>query len=368
MEESIKYVRKLQREFSSQLSGSIEDVLKYRKKQFNLNEKEINKLAKKFKNRSFLKYQEKMYNQRIAKPFIEALPDDVREKLKDVYIGILPTYKINASVLKGPNDKPIIILHSQLLTAISHYNETQLLYGKKIKKSEKQAVDFLVNSYSEISKCFVYSNYAPRMSMLPTKLNMQELSYAYQKTILQELFIIAHECAHVYLGHLNKIETKKLPFSKKNTEIDEYIKRQKFELEADLQAIKWIVEISNNKKINNTLFFLLNETPYIAIEIFMLFHMLEVNKDGNESIIPNIDRKLDIKEMLIRQVEVFKEVDDLISKDIINDINDHPKAIVRMVHAICNTVNLFDKKGQELLLGMLDDSVYYETFKFNSLI
>ncbi|SDH03583.1 hypothetical protein [Desulfosporosinus hippei] len=350
MEDSIKYFRELQRNCSSQLYGNLEEVLMYRKKQLNLNDKKLKKIVKKFKNRSFLKYEEKLYNQKIAKPFLDVLPLEVSEKLRDVYIGILPTYKINASATKAPHGKPIIKLHCQLMTAIAHYNETQMLYGEISKNSEAND-DFLCKSYLEICNCFIYQPYLPKMSLLPPLLNQEKLQLVYRKTFLHELFIIAHEYAHIYLGHLEiKTEDKTL--------------MQKCELDADLQAVKWIFEAINNKKMKG-----FQSLPYyFAIEIFVLFHILEVNSStyNDDKIITDLHKKLTPEEYCMRKMNLINEYINLINKDLITNDHDHPKAVVRLVNILVNTKDLIDEEGQRFLLGMLHNVVYYETFKLNS--
>lgn len=367
MEESIRYVRELQSKYSSQLFldiGGIVDILKYRKKELNITDKEIKKFLKKISKGSFIKSLEKIYNKHIAEHFLSTLPNEVKEKLKDVYIGILPTYKINACTFKGPNNKPIIILHSQLQAAISQYNEVQFIFGKKFKINEEEACEFLYKSYSEISTCFLYSDFAPKMSLLPAILNTAEYNLMIQKTFLQELFIIAHEYAHIYLGHLDKIETKNL--LEDGTMINEYVKSQKMELEADLQAMKWILNCTKSNKLDNTLLYGISTTPQLAIEVFMLFHMLEVNTNRYSNIISNSNKKSELGYLAMRLADLGKQADDLLSNDIIHDNYEHPTALVRMFSIIAKTFDSFDETQKKFLMSMLKNALFYESFKFEN--
>lgn len=365
MSDALEYLRHLQSKVVSIEYQDIEDIIRYRKEQLKLSEHEVSEYIEKYRNINLLEYQESFYNEFIINPFINSLPEDVNSKLKNICVGMLPTYKVNASALKSPSGEPLIVLHNQLLTILQQYNEVQLISGKlmasKVASEQELGEKILKDTCKEIVKCFKYSTYMPRLKMLPATLSLEEYELSISKTFAQELFIILHEFAHIFLDHSYEVKQKTLYFSSSECSIEEYVRRQKLELEADLLATKWILEAYKNGKLSkNPIFRHINEAPHLILEVFMLFHLLDVNTSRYSH---KLRSNADIP--ALRIIDMAKEADDLISRDTAIDSYSHPKASTRFIYVVAQTINEFSEDGKRFLSEMVWNMSFFETFKFD---
>ncbi|ABS40570.1 hypothetical protein [Clostridium botulinum] len=354
MEEALKYLRELQSKYSNMKFADLKDVLDYRRLQLDLSEDDSNRILKLLNNDNKLECWEDWYKKNIIQPFIKALPTEISLKLQKICFGLLPTYRANASALRSPNGDSIVIIHTQLFAIIHQYNESQFILGKLTSNLE-----YFMNSCKEIVKCFKYYKFLPKLSVLPAVLNAEELIISILKTCIQELFIILHEFAHIYLGHKATTKSTNLFCLDGNTSVEEFVRTQKMELEADLQAIGWIIEVSKSQKLaDNPIFRYLNIQPYFALEVFMLFHLLDINLGKYDEHMDNEPESVGM-----RIVDIAKELDDLVSDDKVNNKSTHPKASVRFLHLVVEMLDKFNGEGQKFLQEMLINMVYFETFK-----
>lgn len=371
MKECIEYLRSLQNSYKTVNSNDYEEILTYRKIQFGLSNDDISAFLEKYKSINMLEFYESFLREDIIEPFLGALPVEISSKFNDIYVGILPTFKVNASVIKCPNGKPLVVLHEQLLTLLQHYNESQFLAGNLLNSQNKSdqilGEQLLSDVCKDMVKCFKYHHYLPKLTKLPSTLSPTHYKMSLMKTIIHELFIILHEFSHIYLDHPYEIKHNIFSFSSISNSVEEYVRRQQFELEADLQAIKWLIEVSKSKKLSsNPLFHYVNTAPCMALEVFMLFHIFDISTNRQpQNIIPNFgEDENNINAIILNMV---KEADNLISNNETSDTYSHPKASTRLINAAAYTFEYFDKPDQDFLLGMLRDMAFYKTFEFNPL-
>lgn len=365
-----KYIRELRKGQPNMHRNDFKFILERRKEQFDINETQMEEYLKYYNGKEYVDIMEDYYNNYLKKPFIDKLPIDVQKKIRDIYIGILPTYKVNASAIKSPDGIPIIILHSQLLTMVTHYNEMQMIFGRLMQNGyEEDAIRLLQDITKEICKCFIYHEYFPTMSLLPTMLDKDEFLFANSKSDIQILFIIAHELAHIYLGHLDDTSCEEIYIEDQKIKIEDYVLNQKYELEADVLAAQWIIDVlSKSDKASHINWDIFKNNSYLSFEIFMLFHLIEINSSRYEVSSGDISMEMSFELYCSRILDVVKELDDLTSSNIISDNSNHPKAILRMLNIIANNIEKFDETGNHFLMGMLKNALYYETFKYDSII
>lgn len=307
--------------------------------------------------------QEEFMND-IINPFVETLPEEVKKIIKQVNVIILPTFEINASAIKSPNGEYFVILHQQLMTALSHYNEAQMIFGLLMKLYPiEKAQSFMIEAYKEIIKCSKYKNYLPKFSQLPPFLPRDLYLLSMEKTFIQELFLVAHEFAHIYLGHLSESNEKR-SIEFQGEENEEFVKSQMQELEADTLAFKWIINAFKKKKLTLISSSVNTYAPYYAIEVFMFLHMIEVNTDryADYQKSASLNKELTLIEITERIVSLTYQLDQLVKGNLVGQKLKHPYASLRMVNAIANTRLDFDEKERDDLLEMIRNMAYYETF------
>ena len=312
--EAINYLRRLQEIYELNKISSNKLKTHYSQK-FDF---DFNKSFKKYNYKTIEGY-EKYFKDAIVDPFLKTLPVNDRQLLKKVYVGFLPTYEPNALARRFQDNSSLIILHSELIAALSYYSELQIIFGQFLANDLKNEKEFLYNGQKHIINCFKDNN-SPSIPLLPQKINKKEFYQIYIKTNAQELFTIAHEFAHIYLNHFDSCETNHLALNGVNIEF--FNPNQIMEFEADIQAIRWLLNIKKGKWKG---FYPFDKSMIsLAIEIFMLFHLVEVNlgfNDKNSSHPPSIARLANIglefepdfdketKEFLIRMIVNASNID-----------------------------------------------------------
>lgn len=282
---------------------------------------------------------------------------------KKPIIGILPTYSVNAICSKSREGDTIIGLHTQLFASISQYNQIQMLFGLLIEQGypEDECKKFLQQQNQVIVDCFSYPNYSIRLPFISIP-NDEMYIFSIEKSMLMEIFIILHELAHIELNHLDNVEKIRI----NDSDLDKYIRDQQMELEADIQATKWLCELvknKNKKELANIR--LLDSYSNFSLEIFMLFHIIDINTGRYGDLESNIDKKISEEQYRKRFMDCVLELANI--KDGKSTIkNTHPSSSVRLLNII---ISLGDEEKEVLdldfLNGMLSNMMFYETFKFN---
>jgi len=128
---------------------------------------------------------------------------------------------------------------------------------------------FIVKYFTNLGKLFfTHSKY---------EINEQIYFSIQINSLAQDIFVVAHEFAHIYAGHLNNTCTASLRgISKPKIEVDFYIKSQQQELEADRIAMSWILTMFEHP--NNPLSLLDSKTKRLyPLMIFNLFHLVDIH-------------------------------------------------------------------------------------------
>lgn len=362
-----EYLRNLQSKCSPIIIEDLNTLLLRRQKQLHLSDDDLKRISEEANGRNGLDFQEEFYKQQLIIPFFKLLPDHIWRRLENVIVGFLPTYKINASAIRSPGGTPIVILHTQLMTAIAHFNEAQIIAGKLLidtnEESKIHGKELLISAYSEIVTCVLYHQYLPKMTHLPTTLNSVEHRYAFAKTFMHELFIILHEFAHIYLGHLEQTNTVNFADLKSEYNLEEYVRKQKLELEADILAAEWIIEAGKNvDKLGGEPWVLLKIAPHLIFEVFILFHLLDVNSGRYGAIQSKFDIELDEIETNVRIIKIAQELSGLLVEDKIDDHLDHPKGLVRLMNIISHLGDKLDEDNFSRCVAMIRHSVSVESF------
>lgn len=217
------------------------------------------------KNKDMIqKYMDNYINDMVVTPIYNVLNEDELSKLKDVLIDNIPIDKINATTFRTDENEYLIILTNRLMGLLHTWNEIQF----KINMQENTTKE-------EVSKAFapiVDSYLTPNSNQALPIYSFEELPIEYSmlatmKTIMHEQFILAHELAHVYLGHLN--DAKNISLLASDFELSNFYENTesiKKEFEADIQAVKWISRIKTANKCLS-----------LYAEALVIFHYIECN-------------------------------------------------------------------------------------------
>ena len=268
---AIEYLRRLQNKMEIR-PPPIGDIIRNRSQQ--ISAEDMERALSRFSVYT-LEEQEKFYRDTLITPFIQTLPDDAIKSLKDVYVGLLETYDPNAWTILIHNNGPLVVLHGELLAAISYYSELQFLAAKLLDENTRLGVGVLNQGNRFILDCFREKR-SRKYPRLPPKLTKEELCAVTLNTMAQELFVVAHEFSHIYLGHLGICVNKSVGVGNKKVSVHKFSREQQEEFDADVQAVKWLINLKD-KDTNEPFVQWASLSIGIAIEVFMLFHLVEVN-------------------------------------------------------------------------------------------
>lgn len=296
------------------------------------------------------------YYQKLTQKFIMYLPQKAKCKLENVIVGVIPSFTVNASAVVDVDcEDKIIILHTQLLAIISQFCELQILIGKNNKSAE--IVKETYSQFREIVNCYVYQNYSLKLNIIHSNLQREDFELVSRQTTIIEMFVIAHELAHIYLGHCEKSSSKEISLNN-NSKIKIYEHMKLMELEADRQAFEWLIEVLRNKNCEGLITFY-RENEMFATEIFQLLHFIEVSTGRCDEIYAAASSVSKENEIEGRAFLILKELEDILSGCV--DVGQtHPLAVVRLVNLIYNSNN--EPKMQKYMLDSFWNALFFETY------
>jgi hypothetical protein len=179
------------------------------------------------------------YLTRFLSPFLAALSDDVREQVGHVPIGILPIRALNAHCIRSPGGAPIIVFNTGMFTMLSYYIESMFDTAFLQEHLPHVVQSHLLATYRFIVDYFRADGNLP----FPNKpLSKTEVRYGHVlgAAIAAELFVLAHEFAHVYAGHLDRSGSRSVALSGSRAEsIDFFENSHEQEYEADTMGWQW---------------------------------------------------------------------------------------------------------------------------------
>lgn len=263
---AIDYLRQLQA--SMPYSGGIpEGILKQRREQL----KDYADFLTTYE--PSLENTEKFFREKLVAPFLACIPSDEARNLHDTPVGLLPIYEPNAWAIQTPSNDHLIVLHGEMLAVLSFYNEvkaaTQQIYQQH---GMDKATSFNRDCFRIIFDSFLHKRSAD-FPPLPIKLDERLHQSVQLMTCANELFIIAHEFAHIALGHTGKVHAVSLKGIGGLTQVSKVMWEQQQELDADLKAFKWLHQLDRNSESIFIRFAALS--PTICAEVLMLIHFLE---------------------------------------------------------------------------------------------
>ncbi len=236
---------------------------------------DVDKLEK-----SPIQMQTDFVNEQILPFLLKCIPPDWRSKLDSTIVGVLPTRNFNASVTKFADLDPIILLDVGVFNICHFYQEaksTLSAYYSQQRVDEGSeylysAYQFIISYYKKHGKLSV--PYPPDNLKIPHQL----LTIATAKAVAMELFLLAHEVAHVISGDLDDKTSEKrtVPLEGSENSVDLYQKSELQEFRADALGYKMYLMTCNSMDLLECLNPI--DRYLVPFELFEVLNLLENNR------------------------------------------------------------------------------------------
>ncbi len=220
-------------------------------------------------------------NQLIVQQLLYGLPEEFRPKATNTIIGFLPLFEPNAQAIRAPNGEPLVILDQGIYASLWHFAETRATLPVIARQEGDTAfAKFLIwRCYQQV---MYFKNPGSPWLRKPTK-NREDLSLLTMHsgiTEAMERFVVAHELAHIYAGHMTTTRhMQQNPKQAKYLEdIEFFQKSQEQEYEADRLAFSWYLKSLEGSETISVLDLFDDDLAKVApLYIFVLFHLIEKN-------------------------------------------------------------------------------------------
>uniref|UniRef100_A9A7F0 Uncharacterized protein n=1 Tax=Methanococcus maripaludis (strain C6 / ATCC BAA-1332) TaxID=444158 RepID=A9A7F0_METM6 len=219
------------------------------------------------------KIKQVWFREDIVEPLLDSFDEDTKKLLENIWVGHLPVPQLNARCRYVPNTKtPVIAFYDLLFGVLSFHAESHYI-AHQLNEIDPKLCDFFVDyHYKVIIDIFNGKRRTIPCYNLPRHIKTSSSLLA----CAQEIFLLAHEYAHIYLNHLDTVSSFNPVDGSIN--IKEYCFSKQREFEADLQAIRWIINfrnrISNTDKEN---ILMITKNISLVVELFFLFYAIELN-------------------------------------------------------------------------------------------
>lgn len=158
------------------------------------------------------------------------LPPGTASALSGVVFGILPGVRASSVAVAFSPAAPIVLLHSSLIRAARLWQLTKIRGGQFTTGIQMIMLQFHgPYSVADYGVLEAYDRIAP-----------EELPSVVPDTMSFVLFAVAHEYAHIHLGHLSDTKSRHLL---SHIPSPAATWRQRQELDADEQALRWLSDV-----------------------------------------------------------------------------------------------------------------------------
>lgn len=207
------------------------------------------------------------YGDFLAVPVIQAMTDCERNRLGNTVVATLPLSSINARTYKADNNEYLIAVNDRLLAFIFSWSELQIMPFVALDSCS----DNFAQIFAPVIDCYLTPNSGCALPILSFEEIPAEFTpFLVLKAQCAERFIVAHELAHIVLGHLENAEDLTFHEDSYSFSTESYNIEQQKEYDADIQAFRWMKRSFEAQGIPNKFLFL-------CVEVFVLFHYIECN-------------------------------------------------------------------------------------------
>jgi hypothetical protein len=221
--------------------------------------------------------QSRFLNEWIVSALIAGMPSDAANALKKIPVIVLPLRAVNAHTFRAPTGEPIIVVDQGFINMADYYLD--MLHGARNLDERGQTSEaraYIVRSLKFIVRYFVEGG-APDYPLELVEMTMSERALVMGLTWGILAFCVAHEFAHVYLGHLERTAPRHVGSSQDASEVDVYQMLQEQELQADEQGCRWYLSLWRSIPVVKSL------PPAIGavapLSLFPLLALIEANTE-----------------------------------------------------------------------------------------
>lgn len=207
------------------------------------------------------------YGELLSSPVIQVMTDCERGRLGNTIVAAIPLSSINARTYKADNNEYLIVVNDRLLELIYSWSELQIM---PFVATDSWPDNFAQN-FAPVIDCYLTPNSGCALPIISFEEIPEEyLPVLVLKTQCAERFIVAHELAHIVLGHLEKARDLTFHEDSYSFSTESYNIEQQKEYDADVQAVQWMKKSFEAQGMpDNFMFF--------CVEVFVLFHYIECN-------------------------------------------------------------------------------------------
>jgi hypothetical protein len=226
------------------------------------------------------------FERHVYAPFVAALPPEVQRSLADVVVGLVPVRTVNASTLIGPSGDLVVTMNTGLLGIVSFLHE---LNAEVINQSDPLThPDLLVRRYRFIVD-YYNAGGALEYPRDLSPLSPLWIHRVYQWSLATELFVVAHELAHVHLGHVNANSTQNVNLARGTNVAALVVSKPDAQQEFDADALAWRWVVEHYQAVE-----LIDDLPpevfgRAALEHFLL--LVLIDRNGRSPEIPDTHPK-----------------------------------------------------------------------------
>ena len=269
MSSAIDYLRELHNQLHDNKQWIPPDLLKHRVEQF----EEMGSVYASRADTLTIEGRENFLYNSVVKPLLTNIPPKDAHALVDIPVGLLPIYEPNAWALQTPGGENLIAMHTELAAVISFYSELQCAVRKIYNETGKKPLELHREGLEAVFQSFLQQREVA-FPVIPVKLTFEELALVQMLTYGSQLFILAHEFAHVALGHTGDCVSVRLEMGTKPN-VRKVNWEQQQELDADLRAFEWLCHLKG--KDLGVLLRLAAKSPITSLQFLLLLHLVEAH-------------------------------------------------------------------------------------------
>lgn len=216
--------------------------------------------------------RDKAFQDAFVLPLLDQLPSDIASSLRSICVGFLPSLDFNAWAIRAPSGEPIVVVDSKTTNVLSYFAE---LIQATVYLADQGKNDQAGNLFTSGISCICKSVATGAEGSFPLLPDIPPDAFFYSRSLMgvNIWFILAHEFAHIQLGHLSSFSSVPLSNSYRPLNVDKYNRSQRQEFEADARAFQWMIAIAQNATDELAQF--LRRFPISCLEVFTLFHYIE---------------------------------------------------------------------------------------------
>ena len=307
--------------------------------------------------------------QSIIRPLLLYLPNDIAKILSEITFCTLTTRvkETNAYTVKVPNGDIVVIFSAKFMRLFSFFSLSMQLI-RLGQETPKQMYDTIIAYFNDETDSL------PSLSQ-SVEFSPEDKQTALLACLSMELFIVLHEYAHAYLGHLDSYSDECI-FDNDEHSVVAFQTTHKKELDADVQAIKWLYYLIEkcNRKDDPQFFGTIISGMIYAGEVLFIIGLAEIvelskNKDLMATSYQTVREYMNEKEGVSEDNDFFQWLHEMaMTVELVRNSGTtgmtHPSAISRLMYILNECYDILNENQ----IKQIQSSIRTLATKINELI